>query len=838
MKKACFIISAIVTLLCGKPLEMSGQPVNFRDIIITEFMADPTPVVGLPEREFVEIYNRSGRSINLANWTVKDASTSRGTFPSVSIDPGEYAIICRAADASLFAPFGKVIAASTLPALNNDQDSIIIRTADGFTVDAIFYTDAWYRDPVKKDGGYTIELINPNLDCSGPSNWLASRATTGGTPAGPNSVLDLTPDTIPPSLTALSVLDAQTLILTFSEGMDTITGTNPNLFVFNPPRTVATVTFNSTGTIATLLLDTPLQNGVIYELNILGLIDCEGNPIVPTVRNVAIGRAPTFGELLITEIMSDPTPVVQLPEEEYFEIYNPTNDVIDLKGVSVGTGSRTATFPEGLMFPGEYAVVVPSAAEPKFSFASKVFPLSGFPTLTNTDSDLSLIAPGNIPVFHVAYSETWYTSSVKKDGGWSLEMVDISNPCGGRENWVASVDRRGGTPAELNSVAASLPDNSKPEAVAIDVIDSVTLRLVFSEKIDPSSINLSSLNINPVLPINSTSFDLPAVISLTIQLGTALQPQVIYNISVRGFSDCAGNVMENRQLSFGLPVIPEPGDIIINELLFDPPTNGEDFVELWNVSNKILTLADMAIVREDAKTGELVTFANMQNLRRLILPGQYIALSARGETVRSQFNTPGPGVFADVSGFPNYVNDGGIVALYRKDLEVLDRFPYDNKLHFRLLDNKKGVSLERVSPGKPTADRNNWTSAALQIGGATPGYQNSSFLIPQIKGGLTLSPEVFSPDQDGIDDLLSIAYSLEKPGYVGNTSIYTIEGIPVRKLLKNETLAQEGFFVWDGLDDDGRKARVGIYVVVLEVFDLDGNKDVLRGKCVVASRLR
>jgi hypothetical protein len=838
MQKAFFIISAWLVLLGAISQRSLAQTVHFRDIIITEFMADPTPVIGLPEREFVEIYNRSDKTIDLTNWTVKDATTSRGTFPNISILPGEYAIICRNADAALFAPFGKVIAASTLPALNNDQDSIVIRTADGFTVDALFYTDAWYRDPVKKDGGYTLELINTNLDCSGPSNWIASNSPTGGTPAAPNSVLNLTPDTIRPTLTTVSVVDGQTLLLTFSEGMDTITGANPNLYVFNPPVSVASVRFNTIGTIATLQLVNPLENGVIYSLSLIGLADCEGNPIIPVTVNIATGRSPGFGDLLITEIMSDPTPVVQLPEEEYFEIYNPTNDVIDLKGVSVSTGSRTTTFQEGLMFPKEYAVVVPVNAGPAFSFASKVFPLSGFPTLTNTGSDLSLIAPGNVPVFHIAYSDTWYTSSVKRDGGWSLEMVDVNNPCGGRENWIASIDRRGGTPAEINSVAAALPDNTQPEAVAIEVIDSLTLRLVFSEKIDPSSIQQASLSISPSLPISSSSFELPAVASMTISLGDAIQPQVIYTISISGFTDCVGNPMEPGQLTFGLPVLPEPGDIIINELLFNPPTNGEDFVELWNVSNKILTLADMSIAREDAKSGELVALANMQNLRRLILPGQYIALSARGETVRSQYNTPGPGVFADVSGFPNYVNEGGVVVLYRKDFEVLDSFPYDDKLHFRLLDNKKGVSLERISPDKPTTDRNNWTSAALQIGGATPGYQNSNFLMPQIKGDLTLSPEVFSPDQDGIDDLLSIAYQLEKPGYVGNAGIYTIEGIPVRRLLKNELLAQEGFFVWDGLDDDGRKARVGIYLVVLEVFDLDGNKDVLRGKCVLAARLK
>ena len=838
MQKTSLIL--LLLFLTGSLITQNAdaQTVAYRDVIINEFLADPTPVVGLPEREFVEIFNRSNKTIDMTNWTIKDASTSRGTFPSVSLLPGEYAIVCRSADAALFAPFGKVIAASTLPALNNDQDSIIIRTADGFTVDAIYYTDAWYRNTVKKDGGYTIELINPNLDCSTENNWIASNDVSGGTPGRANSVLDLTPDNTAPVLTGFVIQTSSAIVLNFSEGIDTVTGKNPNLYVFEPALTVSEVIFSPDAKSATLLLATPLVNGVIYSLEIIGISDCEGNSIAPVTINLGQGKMPEFGDLLITEIMADPTPVVQLPEEEYFEIYNASGEAVDLNGLIVSTGTRTSTFSSGLLLPGEYAVVVSSTAVPAFAFAPKVIALSSFPTLTNSGSDVSLVNSDNVQIFHVAYSDTWYNSSLKREGGWSLEMIDVGNPCAGKENWTASVNSKGGTPGELNSVNSTLADDKAPTAVAVDIIDSVTIRLVFNEKVNPTSVFINNLNITPSIGITSVTLNQPAATSVNIVMSNPILSGVTYTLTAKDFSDCLGNLMTSKDLIFGLPQLPEAGDIIINELMFDPLTNGQDFVELWNVGDKILTLADMAIAREDRLTDEVITYTSMLNVPRLILPGQYMVISANGETVRSQYQTPGEGVFADIPGFPGYVTEGGKVALYRKDQTILDRFPYDDDLHFRLLDVTKGVSLERISPDKSTDDRNNWNSAALQVGGATPGYQNSNFLIPQIKGDLTVSPEVFSPDQDGIDDLLSIAYSLEKPGYLGTVNVYTIEGIPVRKLLQNETLAQQGFFTWNGLDDDDRRARVGIYVVVLEVFDLDGNKDVLRAKCVLASRLR
>ncbi len=49
-----------------------------------------------------------------------------------------------------------------------------------------------------------------------------------------------------------------------------------------------------------------------------------------------------------------------------------------------------------------------------------------------------------------------------------------------------------------------------------------------------------------------------------------------------------------------------------------------------------------------------------------------------------------------------------------------DHFAYREQMHFDLLKDKEGVSLERLSPDGASDDPRNWHSAASAVGYATP----------------------------------------------------------------------------------------------------------------------
>ncbi|HKP32807.1 MAG TPA: FlgD immunoglobulin-like domain containing protein, partial [Chitinophagaceae bacterium] len=178
-----------------------------------------------------------------------------------------------------------------------------------------------------------------------------------------------------------------------------------------------------------------------------------------------------------------------------------------------------------------------------------------------------------------------------------------------------------------------------------------------------------------------------------------------------------------------------------------------------------------------------------------------------------------------MSTLPSFSDDEGEVILQNDLGRTVDDLRYDEKWHFALLDDKNGVSLERIHPNKATNDPKNWTSAASTSGFGTPTSKNSQF--QNLSGGqsqVSLSSKMFSPDNDGIDDLCFINFQFNVSGYTANVSVFDINGKLVKKLVTNQTTSQNGNFRWDGMNDLGGKCSSGLYIILTEIFDLNGNR--------------
>jgi hypothetical protein len=136
-------------------------------------------------------------------------------------------------------------------------------------------------------------------------------------------------------------------------------------------------------------------------------------------------------------------------------------------------------------------------------------------------------------------------------------------------------------------------------------------------------------------------------------------------------------------------------------------------------------------------------------------------------------------------------------------------------------------------------DRSNWNSAASTVGFATPGYRNSQFseLSEAQEGDLVIEPEAFSPDNDGFDDVTTLNYSFTKPGFTGAIRVFDVKGRLVKQLAKTTYFGSSGAISWNGLTESGLKADIGIYIVILEAFHLDGSIVKLKKTCVVAGKL-
>ncbi|MFN3875110.1 MAG: lamin tail domain-containing protein, partial [Flavobacteriales bacterium] len=409
--------------------------------------------------------------------------------------------------------------------------------------------------------------------------------------------------------------------------------------------------------------------------------------------------------------------------------------------------------------------------------------------------------------------------------------------CGGASNWIASGDPSGGTPGAPNSAFDPAPDTRPPALSAVLVVDEATLDLVFDEPMDAASLVAAGYAITPPHPVTAAQ-PVPGTNNRArLLLGAPLAPGTLYTIAVTGAADCSGNpVGADNEGVFALPETALPGDLVINEVLYDPIGTGSDFVELYNRSAKALSLQGLQLANENS-AGAIANFRLITADPVLLLPGQYILLTPSTADIAERYPQGRTERFLQMS-LPSYNNGSGTVALLDPSNSVLDLFRYNDNMHFALVKKPEGYSLERVDPDRPTDDPTNWHTASDAAGMATPGFLNSQYSkAPRPQGELTIDPPIFSPDQDGYQDLLTIAYRFDQPGFVGTLVIYDLAGREARRLMENQLLGSAGAISWDGILDSGSKGRMGPYIVVLEAYDLAGNVETFRKTVTLAHRL-
>ena len=175
-----------------------------------------------------------------------------------------------------------------------------------------------------------------------------------------------------------------------------------------------------------------------------------------------------------------------------------------------------------------------------------------------------------------------------------------------------------------------------------------------------------------------------------------------------------------------------------------------------------------------------------------------------------------------INPFPAFNDDAGTAVLISKGQKI-DDLSYTEKMHFQLLKTKEGVSLERSKLSRPNSDTGNLRSATSASGFATPGYKNSQYADePVAQENFSLASKIFSPDNDGYEDLLEMNYRFPSPGKIANVSIFNVHGVLIKRLLKNFTLNSEGSFIWDGFNEQSQPAPPGIYLLQADFFDTDG----------------
>ena len=653
---------------------------------------------------------------------------------------------------------------------------------------------------------------------------------------------DIIIDIKPPEVIGVDVLSDSSLAINYDEAVDQVSAENRFNYLVNntigEPELAQLNTSNAKQVV--LYFDNKFVSGQENIITVTSVEDLSGNAMESQQIGFLFFTASPF-DVLINEIMADPFPVVGLPEFEYLELFNSLPYPINLKGwiLKIGTGEKV--FEDVIVKAGGYLILAKEEAAIGFEPYGDFYGFGSF-SLTNSGQDLTLLSKEGRIISEVSYTDEWYKDYEKQDGGWSLEQINPQNICSGEENWKASTDIKGGSPGIENSVNSDLQFHPKP--MKFEMLDSKKVQITFNQKMD----SLSITNTNNYIVDNETGEPASVYFSgfkprkAVLTFLNNFVEGISYEMTLsKQLKNCKGDEMEQDTIIvFGISEEVLEMDVVINEVLFNPLGDGVDFVELFNPSFKVIDLAEMQLgsVRISPPNPPDTSFYNISEDQFLLIPGKYICLTFSPTKVKEQYFTQNPNGFLKVDPFPSLNNDEGSVLLKTNSEIIIDAFDYNEEMHYPLLIYVDGVSLERTNFLQASNDKTNWHSAAESAGFATPAYQNSQFIGEmEIDKTIIIDPEIFSPDNDGYNDQMSIKYKFDQAGYMMSVDIFNSNGFPVRKLVNNEYLGTEGSVNWDGIKDDNTKAAIGIYIIYIQVFDLDGNVKQFKESVVLASKL-
>ncbi len=794
------------------------------DIIITEIMADPTPSAGLPEIEYLELFNRSDREYQLTSLILSDENSS-SHLPVFSLDPGSYVVLSSSRDILVFD--GQVV--DDLPSLDNNGDSLRLTTVYGELVDKVQYHTSWYRDENKDEGGYSLELINPESECPASSNWVASGDAAGGTPGRQNSVYSLMPDTVPPEVVFTELIETNQILVKFNEFMDSLSLASGQYIIEGRNNFSIEVIDDH----SLLISFAPgFLSGRTYEIFISEVADCSANTMGDVMVEIAIGDEPLFGDIIFTEIMSDPDPPVGLAITEYLEIYNASEKVLSLDSLRVVDDSSESGNLNGILKPGDYALLVPSSSVENFPGVNAIS-VSPWTSLSNGGQYLEL-TNGREVIFNMIYSRDWFEADGSGDGGYSLEMGGLAYPCQENQNWKPSIDPKGGTPGFENSHFLDFPDYAGPELITAEVISPNELVLDFDERLQPVAIG-NEIKVWADRSLDTVSseritFNEPDPSVVNVKLIDSLRFNTAYTMEVQGLTNCTGSYNVSGSVSLFLPEVPESG-LVISEILFDPVPNGVDFVEVHNTtSTSYFDLSGLSLSNEK----DTEVFQG----KWILEPESYVVFTENKEVLLFDFPRAIAGNIVEVDDLPSLPNDEGILVMKSVNGSLIDSVYFNENFHSILLEETEGVSLERLSFQIPAVSENNWHSASSMEGFATPGYANSqSTRGVTTYDPVTIEPRVFIPGSGNLthSSFTTINYQFDQAGLFANIDIYDQNGNFVINLAKGASLSTTGFVQWDGTTAKGTKARIGRYIVVFEVYGGGGERKIFRKNVVVAT---
>lgn len=290
------------------------------------------------------------------------------------------------------------------------------------------------------------------------------------------------------------------------------------------------------------------------------------------------------------------------------------------------------------------------------------------------------------------------------------------------------------------------------------------------------------------------------------------------DIEVRGMTEDENNTLDEKYGDNQTGEKADVFDVVFNEIMFNAPTESEEYIELYNRSEKALDLKFLSLTTRKTD-GSLNKSYPIANNTTILEPGEYAVVSKNIDAVCSFFLCRNSGLMINLGSTPILNNTGGdLVMLNNYNEKVIDEFIYTEKMHSSARKDRKGVALERINPDKETNDTENWTSATELSKFGTPGYinsqHNSNPNSNTVNELFVVYPDIYLNPNN-----YEIHYHFDIPGNRCRILLFDMMGRLINRIANNELLGTEGSIYFN---NSGQSLRPGVYVIYAEVYSDHG----------------
>lgn len=819
-------------------------------MIVDELLPDPSPVVYMPENEFIEIYNTQDFPLNTRGCQIQVGSSDYTMSPA-QIAAKSYLLIVPNGKAQYYDPSLNVVEMN-FGELSNSSGTIILKSAEGLWLHQLNYDSDWHTESYKKDGGWSLEMIDKTQFCSGANNWASSVSLQGTTAGYINSIDGESEPQLELAIEEVFFTDSNKVKVVLNQMISPNYSPN-SLFFELDQRNPLTSNFELGEQEIVLEFEAVFDTNLVYQLKISDTLrTCTGDYLnIPWSKRLALPLLVDSNDIVISEILFNATS----DGDEYVEFYNQSDKIIDLSEMKLAKwdDSKASNLDMKdfiadsdrpiIVYPNEYFVLTKDKekvlSQKQVAKPDNIFNTDQFLSLSSSEDRIYLLNRGDRIIDQAYYQESFHNLNLSSFDGVSLEKTNLSDDGFCPMSWHSASEESGfGTPTSINSQGTANATNGAFAVANSYFIDSLSVKIRFNQNVSPyyqaTSSNFFLNQLNPDTVIYN-----PGHASVQLNFTQAFAENTKYELEIKdNITTCSGDVLDISTLYYvGIPLKVDSNDLVINEILFNPLGDNKTYIECYNKSNKIIDLSEikLGVLDDDEINPRDVISEELL----VVFPEDYFVLTKDKENVIEQFYVKNPSRLFETSELPSFSSSNDYVYILDRGDRIIDKAYYNSDFHNPILSDNEGVSLEKINPDLDALSASSWHSASQSSGFGTPTYQNSQFSDSDAKANQTISfeYETFSPDMDGYNDYLIINYKLEKSGYAASVKIYNSKGQPIIDLVDKEFTGLQGQWTWEGRDSNQKSSPLGIYILVFEFVHADGEIIQEKRVCTLAGKI-